>query len=449
MYISWKTLTCICTSHQIYLFILIKYLFFMLCFNSITFLFIIAACFYTCSTFIFEYKRHGNSFTTIIDIDSKSPINYDAAINIAECVSTAPMNESFIYDTKRIVKDDNQVVTTTHIQSKLYKSIVTFRTSTPKISMQNMLLYVYTVPYDKHKSSSAKAVLGLGYKFNDMEYSLIHHLYELKLIRKKAFSFMPLNNKNRSSFGFFGEISKEVLTNYTYKYTLPVDDRDTTWGIRLNHVKLSTASNNNIGEFINTDHYAYLNTYEDRIFVPIDFFRYINETLFPNLYRNGICEVNKGSNWYINCNHTAIMSMDFPDITFNFGKAEIKLTKQETFRELSKTKNFFIIQSSGKINDKYLFGSFLFDKYITEFDYDSNAVILYSKIPLLSSNNNNIDNIITNIGGDNKYLIKKVCALLLVFLLIIMITYLLIQKYTNITNIQNIKQSQTYSNIIT
>ena len=94
----------------------------MLCFNSITFLFITATCLYTCSTFIFEYKRHGNSFTTIIDIDSKSPINYDAAINTAECISTAPMNESFIYDTKRIVKDDNQVITTIHIQSKLYKS---------------------------------------------------------------------------------------------------------------------------------------------------------------------------------------------------------------------------------------------------------------------------------------------------------------------------------------
>ena len=34
---------------------------------------------------------------------------------------------------------------------------------------------------------------------------------------------MPINDKNRSSFGFFGEISKEVLTNYTYKYTLKLE----------------------------------------------------------------------------------------------------------------------------------------------------------------------------------------------------------------------------------
>ena len=67
------------------------------------------------------------------------------------------------------------------------------------------------------------------------------------------------------------------------------------------------------------------------------------------------------------------------------------LNYQKLFGLLSRKNSYFIIQENSfdeDNKDTFLFGSFLFDQFITEFDYEEKTVNLYSQIVLETYSNN-------------------------------------------------------------
>ena len=238
---------------------------------------------------------------------------------------------------------------------------------------------------NEEKDVTNKGIIGVSFKFSDEKYSLIHQLKNQGFIDHLSFAFSAIGFQNNGQM-FFGSIPESYISNMN-KNVIKVDQSRKGWGVPLDSIEFTIDDKTYQYE---NKYYAHFNAYEDRIFVPDDFFMYLNDIAFKKYYNNGACHLTADTRRkYINCNITMIK--DFPEIKFNIGGIKIMLNYQKLFGLLSRKNSYFIIQVNSfdeDNKDTFLFGSFLFDQFITEFDYEEKTVNLYSQIVLETYSNN-------------------------------------------------------------
>lgn len=221
----------------------------------------------------------------------------------------------------------------------------------------------------KHSGS-----IGLSLKVYNEKYSFIHHLYHLKIINHLIFG-IDKNNHNNESEIFFGGIPKEILENKG-QIKIKVDDTFNKWGFNFSQFYF--------GEklfIFNNDKYSFIDIKNDRIFAPYGVMKHLLQTVFKNYLNNQICSVNKqGDKEAINCKCSGVT--DFPSMTFIIDKKIVTIPGKNLFSPLNSPTNcLFLIQQNfqeGKFNT-WVFGHKFLDSFITEFNYEEKAIILYSE----------------------------------------------------------------------
>ena len=257
---------------------------------------------------------------------------------------------------------------------------------------------------------NGRGTIGLSFKFDNENSSFIHLLKRKGDIEHLSFAFSPINKLEGDMY--IGGIPSEKINN-KYKASLSVNQSRKTWGINIDKVVVNFNNQEHI--YYNT-HYSYINTFDDRIFVPNDFFDFLCNTTFVSYFQKKICYLtdDRPDRRHINCNITEISN--FPDLVFYIDGYKFPLDYKNLFRALPNKNSYFIIQTNYydlENQDMFNIGSYFFDYFLINFDYETKKIELYSNNPFETY-------------VENKYAITKVMLIINIVILICCIGYLLL-----------------------
>lgn len=220
----------------------------------------------------------------------------------------------------------------------------------------------------------------LASQYDNLNYSILHQLYNKQLINEKKFNFF-LNQKNNKmkNMIIFGKIPEYFLeSKFTqFKSKLNIDQKYSGWGFTLHSIKM----NNYI---YNINQYAQLDTSEGDIYTPLDFILYLNQTVFTPYLNNKTCFlVNNTGIILFECKSKYIQN--FPPVEFYFDNCKFIFNIKKIFQMYENTCIFKIKPQPNKgkqwDTNKWTLGYSFFQDYITEFDYDHKTVTFYSDKP--------------------------------------------------------------------
>lgn len=346
-------------------------------------------------------------------------LNYsrEIKIDLANEFGTIFLNEFNPKDKAKVFGKTKLYYENIEYDAIIYSS--TFSFHDPKEFLVFTDFPMHVIIQKNSERSVFQGALGFPFKFNNKNSSFIDKLLESKLISKKIFSFDAcVDGRKKDCFMYLGGTPEEKKRGLV-RHILPVDTRYNKWGINLKKVKIKYQGTDiTFDEYINSD-YAYINLFNDRLFVPDSFFTFLNST-FDKYYEESKCfYTDYGDTKYINCWYDDIT--DFPDLEFEFEGITLRLGFKELFKKLGDRNSYFIIQGNKFDKQKYFFfGYYLIEKYLIEFDYENKEIHIFTEENFNKNSNK------------NKYKISLTLILLSLGLNLISAIFLTIVKKSNI-----------------
>ena len=221
--------------------------------------------------------------------------------------------------------------------------------------------------------------LPLAYKFKDTRYSVIHTLFNNKIIENIGFGFVTIDAFNEKGFLYIGGIPQEEKINYPYHQSCKVNSSYPTWGCRLQKVNFNNLTFNNI-------EYASLDMSKRRFLVSHNFFTFfINYILqLTSNITNCPFSDNLGINLFqCPCKELKIelsMELVFDGFSYNITKDFIMYTYLN--------KCLLRIDENKENPNEWMLGSYFITRFLTYFDYDKGIISFYSKKPFTIYSNN-------------------------------------------------------------
>lgn len=266
------------------------------------------------------------------------------------------------------MKSDNpiEIPTTFKVKDKQLKAkIVNFKFEfyPSKGTVSDLPFYSLESHYGPTKNT-----LGLAYKFNDENYSLLHNLKKRNIIDRAAFGF-----------GYLKEpVGKVLLGGFPTKLTegrsvshCQVDQGHSAWGCSLRYVLM--------GEFKYPVKKGYVSFHANasKIFAPQKFIAALKKNIFQDLIKKKICNSTLFMDWNFECDCKSLHL--FPDITFVIEDKKYILEKNEVFYHLAFSCFFIIVESP---TNEWVIGTSFLKKYLTLFDYENSTISFYSESKL-------------------------------------------------------------------
>lgn len=288
-------------------------------------------------------QRLINSIDEKLDKENISIINYDKVIQA----------QSFTFDVSMAIRDKNTKL-------NIYYTNETCQD-------QNV--------WKTEQENVRQLSIGFGLEIKDPSYSLIHSLYNNKLISDKCFSF-----QHNKEFHFInvGPISKtHLITNY-YNTTVIVPNDVHKWGVKINSISFE-------GKKFTIGKYAYFNSGMKYAFKSSTIYNIFKQYLNEDLFFNNHCNNNENS---IRCN-ISIKSMN-QNITFSIDKGISFNISLSSF--FSKVKNDIsdldiIYDSNSHINENeeviHIGKGFMKAFQLIEFNYDKREISFYHDSPFI------------------------------------------------------------------
>lgn len=269
--------------------------------------------------------------------------------------------------------------------------------------------YVYFVP---------DLGIGLGYKFEDDSFSLIHSLYNSKQIEKKMFAFKPKFNEPDSldEKMYFGGIPNNIHLKTPYQGYCDVQDGYQTWGCNLTKIIFNNK------EYEINSYAVFHSTFEDFLSSNL-LFELFTEKIFKDKLDNHICRlsISVGEEQCIVCTDGIENNNNTIDFEFAQMKISFKITQlfKKTFN--NDWNSLFISNPYQEYGNKIILGSLFIRQFqYSVFDYDKKQVQFYSNtIPI-------------QMGFFIKKLLSKMFTILAIFILFIDMLYLIILHYNTI-----------------
>jgi hypothetical protein len=211
--------------------------------------------------------------------------------------------------------------------------------------------------------------IGLGCYYDNTKYSLVHLLYEHNVITYKSFMFVPMTFNKGSVY--FGKVTSDVV-NKEFVYEINVqDERSSKWNVKFEGVEHGGRVGYQKKENV------YFDCKEDFVLAPMDYFKYVNSTVFKGLINKGICNVSYNTNmnsvfYYCKCEGIK----EEGDVVFWFGNVGVVVKFNELF-EREYDMCVYLIKNNHK-EEKWVFGNTFLSLFPIEFDYEKKKVLIYS-----------------------------------------------------------------------
>lgn len=242
--------------------------------------------------------------------------------------------------------------------------------------------------------SSSLISFGLGRKFKDYKYSLVHQLKEQNLISTHQFT-IDLNSPGETKGQiYFGEPPQNIKDKYKQNQILKCSTNlSNNWSCPLSKVIISNKDNINednidpIYEIDLVQHVIVFDAINYQYRLPKKYLTILEDVVLKKHVKNGQCHFKFNQNFndigYYECNCNAIN--DFPDLIFviNNGWKMMKINIENMFTQFETSDGSgdaceLEIRLSDNENE-WGFGAMFMKSVLSEFDYDLDEVRIYSR----------------------------------------------------------------------
>ena len=208
------------------------------------------------------------------------------------------------------------------------------------------------------------SVFPLGYKYNDIQYSIIHNLYVNNIIKEEGFGILFSKGSNRLFLEGYSSTIIEKQNEYKFNYTIDVDRHYPTWGAKINYVSIGKKK-------YNSNSYFHFETNTTFIYVPEKFMEFLINEL--NIIYH--------TRFDVDCILYYDQLVEFPDLTFSISGINFILTSYDFFS--CEGKNcVLMIKYDKDIGNQWIIGDIFLTKYFAFFDYSTSTITLLSKTQL-------------------------------------------------------------------
>jgi hypothetical protein len=235
--------------------------------------------------------------------------------------------------------------------------------------------------------------LGFAFKFNDISMSFIHQLKQRSYIDKASFTFVGVNRDHNINDMYFGTIPQHIIKDSMLHNTCKVNKTrihdHSGWNCMIDYVYFD----NDVNNIYNANNVVYFTTVRSDTIVPMKFVHFVKNNILRNAFDNKMCYGSKKDEMLIMCVCSYLN---------NIGKVGFVI---EGYLHLFKIEDIFDIYQPGYSDndfcelvivpnideDVWIFGTDFLRNYISEFNYETESVTLYSEniIKIKNTNTNN------------------------------------------------------------
>lgn len=255
---------------------------------------------------------------------------------------------------------------------------------------------------------SSLNLLPLSYKYNDINFSLIHSYKRAHILSYASFTIE--SDKNIYLGLQTDELDRKKMK---YKGKCDVDKNKSFWGCHFKGIK----SNN---QYYKDNEYVSFSTTTHMIAVPESIMKFLFYSVFEEYIKKDICSYNvynkpKASSFSCMCN---LINESFPNISLFFDDYEFIISYPDLFERIYNS-CIFIFKYDSTLSSDYTIGLNFIYHYLTKFDYEDNTISFYS----------DVHEIIRHSTRDE--IIYPVCVLYFIISLILIsgVFYLSLYKY--------------------
>ena len=231
-------------------------------------------------------------------------------------------------------------------------------------NIQNYIINDYS--YYSFNDKYTVDQLSLSYSFENESLSLVHMLYNNKVIEHKLFVIAPKFDKEKNGYLYIGSIpnNTEHIKN---KGKCKVQD-DSLWSCQLDNIIVNRT-------ILNMNSKVIFHTGFEYTLLSKKLYDFLVNKIFVNYIKKDICRVVPTPFEALFCPNIDKINIDF-DIQFTFNDMIIKIP----FRQfMIKNKNIIPVYPIGRFQGDIVIGTpFISQFNYTVFDYDDKSISLYS-----------------------------------------------------------------------
>lgn len=206
--------------------------------------------------------------------------------------------------------------------------------------------------------------IALAYRMFDKQYSIIHKLYNQKIINNNQFGLRFISRTS----GIFSIGGFDDNINQNKKFvTCHINNNYIAWGCNVSKAIF--------GENEYKSYYSFFDTTRDGIIAPEVVYNAIMEKIISKFIENKKCEFNQikktGESVICDCN----VVDTFPDLIFIIEESSYKIRKRDLFDFGLSCQ--FIISAGFELNNIWVFGNSFIRQFPLLFDYQSKTVTVY------------------------------------------------------------------------
>lgn len=346
--------------------------------NSFILFISLIQCTFTVKTLKYSYHlNYGKYCINIAVINEFTSIPYLIPIDMYTNTSIFELLES----TPSEYKGNSTYLTQSYLQSIpvqiLSKHISLFEIHNTTIPLS--ILNINNITHAKLISIR----LGFAFHFNDTTMSFLHQLKQHSYIDKASFAFVNINRSINNNINdmYFGKLPQNVIKDNMLHNTCKVNKTrlhyNSGWNCMIDYVYFEKDVNN----VYNEKNVVYFTTGRSDIIVPMRFIQFVKNNLLRNAFENKMCYGSKKDEVLIMCVCSYLL---------NIGNVGFVI---EGYLHLFKIEDMFDVYQPGYSDDDYcelvmvpninedawIFGTSFLMNYISEFDYETESVTLYSE----------------------------------------------------------------------
>ena len=338
---------------------------------------------------------------TIVSEDDCYIITYNLGNRVFRSKISQSLPKIIVYYSEEIESNNNSKTNSRKKNIVEYNNTLSFDNSLP--------FYVnYISIADSSYFITPNIGFGLPLKYENDSFSPIIQMKKRGLINKLSYTLFPKGDNSNYGHLYFGDIPEKLILSMKNKALISINSNSNKWSFQLKQIKFGKTiyKNNDTSVF---------DVGEKIIIVSKDYYNYLEKAIFHQYINQQICKKNNLFNIasFYSCRCHIIKSL--PPFEFMIDNKILFIDSQYLFeiRDEDKSDCFFKMNVNDNNNNQWSFGTVFLDLFISQYNYDTHTVVLYSNVVKIESlNNSNIRIIILNISiifiGLISLIIKKI-----------------------------------------
>lgn len=238
----------------------------------------------------------------------------------------------------------------------------------PKLSNENQIHNFHFYLLGEPFPTGAMFFLGLSSRFFNESYSLVHQMKKEKYIDELSFGFVP-NNKYEGLI-YYGGIPEHL--NKMKKHECKINSFFDNWNCQIDKIIIGN------NEYLTKNYHSYFNTNHQISFIPLNFFEYLQKTIFYDLVVKNQCELKQNQDIsFIKCKTDIASSSSLSNIIISFKNFSLPYLNPFICKDNEYCD--FAFQYDANKKDLFIIGASFLKYYNVFFNYETQSISFYTE----------------------------------------------------------------------